>query len=160
MRMLVVMAVLISACTRPSAVPQAVGSEAQEVRVVGVPASVGSAPVNVRTRLAVEGGESLYVTGPLASEVRALAGARVEVRGRRGADQTLEATDYDVLSVSGRPVTMGVVERAANGGLQLRTRDGGTVRLDGAPASFRPGMKVWVQGPGSITVQTYGVVRS
>ena len=160
MRTLVMMCLLAAACTRPSAVPASAGGEGQEVKLIGVPASVGSAPVNTRTRLAVEGGEAVYVTGPLAAEVRALAGARVEVRGRRGANRTLEATDYDVLSVGGRPVVLGVVERAANGALQLRTREGRAVRLNDAPPSFRPGMKVWVQGPGSITVQRYGVVRS
>ena len=159
MRTLVLMALLMGACTRPSAVPPAGGS-AQDERVVGVPASVGSAPMNVRTQLAAEGGESLYVTGPLSNEIRSLAGARVAVWGRRGKDRSLEATNYDVLSVNGRPAVMGVVERASDGSLHLRTADGKAVRLQGAPAAFRPGMKVWVQGPGNITVQTYGVVRS
>jgi hypothetical protein len=158
MRTLVLMAVVLAGCTRPASV-QPAGGGAQEERVIGVPASVGSAPMNVRTVVVAEGGESVYVTGPLAAEIRSLSGARVEVRGRRAADRTLVASDYDVLSVNGRPVFMGVVERAADGTLQLRTRNG-IVRLQGAPAAFRPGMKVWVQGPGSVTVQTYGVVRS
>ena len=158
MRTLVLMALLMGACTRPSAVPA--GGGAQDERVVGVPASVGSAPMNVRTQLTAEGGESLYVTGPLSNEIRSLAGARGAVWGRRAQDRSLEATNYDVLSVNGRPVVMGVVERASDGSLHLRTSDGKSVRLQGAPAAFRPGMKVWVQGPGNITVQTYGVVRS
>ena len=159
MRTLVLMAVLLGACTRPSAVPPAGGGSAQEERVVGVPSSVGSAPMNVRTQLAAEGGGNLYVTGPLSNEIRSLAGARVAVWGRRGPDRALEATNYEILSVNGRPVVMGVVERASDGSLHLRTGDGRTVRLQGAPPAFRPGMKVWVQGPGNITVQTYGVVR-
>ncbi|HEY0154832.1 MAG TPA: hypothetical protein VGB92_22670 [Longimicrobium sp.] len=158
MRTLVLMAVVLAGCTRPASVPPA-GGDAQEERVIGVPASVGSAPMNVRTVIAAEGGGSVSVTGPLAAEIRALSGARVEVRGRRAADRTLVASDYDVLSVNGRPVLMGIVERATDGTLQLRTRTG-VVRLQGAPAAFRPGMKVWVQGPGSVTVQTYGVIRS
>lgn len=157
MRALVFLAAFLAACTRPSAVPPP--SAAQETTVIGVPASVGSAPANVRTRLAAEGGESLYVTGPLAGEIRSLSGARVQVRGRRGANRTLDATDYDVLSVSGRAVTLGVLERAPNGGLQLRTRDGAALPLQDPPASFRPGMKVWVQGPRPGAVQTFGVVR-
>ncbi|HEX8453653.1 MAG TPA: hypothetical protein VF647_16245 [Longimicrobium sp.] len=159
MRTLVLMAAVLAACTRPASVPPADGG-AQEERVIGVPASVGSAPMNVRTVVAAEGGGSVYVTGPLAAEIRSLsAGARVEVRGRRAADRTLVASDYDVLSVNGRPVFVGVVERANDGALQLHTRTG-LVRLQDAPAAFRPGMKVWVQGPGSVTVQTYGVIRS
>ncbi|HEX8674720.1 MAG TPA: hypothetical protein VF710_22670 [Longimicrobium sp.] len=158
MRTLVLMAVVLAACTRPASVPPADGG-AQEERVVGVPASVGSAPMNVRTVVAAEGGGSVYVTGPLAAEIRALSGARVEVRGRRAADRALVASDYDVLSVNGRPVFMGTVQRATDGTLQLRTRNG-IVRLQDAPAAFRPGMKVWVQGPGSVTVQTYGVIQN
>lgn len=157
MRTLVLMAAVLAGCTRPASVPPANG--AQEERVIGIPAAVGSAPMNVRTVVTPEGGESVYVTGPLAGEIRALSGARVEVRGRRAADRTLEASDYDVVSVNGRPVFMGVVERAADGTMQLRTRDGGIIRMQSAPAAFRPGMKVWVQGHGSVTVQTYGVVR-
>lgn len=159
MRALVLMSVLLAACTRPSAVPPADSSGAQEARVIGVPASVGSAPMNVRTRLAAEGGETLYVTGPLANEIRSLSGARVEVRGRRGPERTLEATDYDVLSVGGRPVILGVLEQAPGGGLQLRTRDGRTVRVQDPPESFRAGMKVWVQGSRPGEVQTFGIVR-
>jgi hypothetical protein len=116
--------------------------------------------MNVRVFLRPEKGEGVYVTGPLSGEIRSLSGAQVEVRGRRGPDRTLEASDYDVLSVNGRPVTMGVVERATDGTLHLRTRDGGMVRLQAAPAAFRPGMKVWVQGPGAVTVQSYGIVRN
>ncbi|HEX8362880.1 MAG TPA: hypothetical protein VF613_22340 [Longimicrobium sp.] len=157
MRTLVLLALALAACTRPSSVPPA---GAQEERVVGVPASVGSAPMNVRVLLTPERGEGLYVTGPLAGEIRSLSGARIEVRGRRGANRTLEATGYDVLTVNGRPATMGMVERGPDGGLQLRMRDGKTMRLQSPPSEFRPGMKVWVQGPGSITVQTYGIVRT
>jgi hypothetical protein len=157
MRTLLLMALTLAACTRPSSVPP---PGAQEVRVVGVPAAVGSAPMNVRVFLRPEKGEGVYVTGPLSGEIRSLSGAQVEVRGRRGPDRTLEASDYDVLSVNGRPVTMGVVERATDGALHLRTRDGGMVRLQAAPAAFRPGMKVWVQGPGAVTVQSYGIVRN
>jgi hypothetical protein len=158
MRTLVLMVVVLAACTRPASVPPA-DRGAQEERVIGVPASVGSAPMNVRTVVATEDRGSVYVTGPLAAEIRSLSGARVEVRGRRAADRTLVAIDYDVLSVNGRPVFMGVVERATDGTLHLRTRTG-IVGLQDAPAAFRPGMKVWVQGPGSVTVQTYGVIRS
>ncbi len=157
MRTLVLLALALAACTRPSSVPPA---GAQEERVIGVPASVGSAPMNVRVLLTPERGEGLYVTGPLAGEIRSLSGARIEVRGRRGPARTLEATDYDVLTVNGRPAVLGMVERGTNGGLQLRTREGRAIQLQSPPPDFRPGMKVWVQGPGSITVQSYGIVKS
>ena len=155
MRALVLMSVLLAACTRPSAVPPT----SQETTVIGVPASTGSAPANVRTTLAVEGGESLTITGPLAGEIRNLAGARVQVRGRRGADRTLEARDYGILSVSDRPVTLGVLEQDASGQLILRMSDNRLMRLHDAPPSFRAGMKVWVQGQRPGYVETYGIIR-
>jgi hypothetical protein len=119
---------------------------------------VGSAPVNVRVQVRPDAGPPVYVTGPLAAEVRRLGGARVEVRGRRVAGGELEVADYEVVSVEGRPVEQGTVERAPDGGLQLRRKDGGTVRLQGGTQQLRPGQKVWVQGPETVTVQTYGII--
>jgi hypothetical protein len=144
----------LAACTRPASVPPA-----QAERVVGVPALVGTAPAARRVVVSTERGESLEVTGALAPEIGALSGARVEVHGRRGPRRTLAASDYDVLSVDGRPAILGVVERAPDGALHLRARDGRLLRIRNPPPAFRPGMRVWVQGPGEITVQAYGVVR-
>lgn len=130
----------------------------EDSRVVGQVSVVGSAPMNVRVVVRPDGGgPPVAVTGPLAEEVRRLGGARVEVRGRRSGAE-IEASDYDVVSVDGRPVVQGVVERAPDGTLQLRRRDGATVRLQGGTDPLRPGQKVWIQGPTTISVQTYGVI--
>ena len=59
---------------------------------MAVPASVGSGPVHRRVVLALENGARFHVTGALAREVGSLAGTRVEVRGRRGEQRTVEAT--------------------------------------------------------------------
>jgi hypothetical protein len=83
----------------------------------------------------------------------------VQVRGRRGADRTLEARDYGILSVSDRPVTLGVLEQDASGQLILRMSDNRLMRLHDAPPSFRAGMKVWVQGQRPGYVETYGIIR-
>lgn len=158
--LLLLTAALAAACTRPAAPPQ--GSAPQGAaaadRVTGTVAVVGSAPVDVQVVVQQEGGGSVHVEGPLRDEVRRLSGARVEVWGRRSGAE-LTATDYDVLSVDGRPVEMGVVEAAPGGGLQLRKRSGEVVRLAGATGQFRAGQKVWVQGPATVQVQTFGVVR-
>lgn len=147
-----------AACARPMTQgPAQAGSPAGDV-VEGTVAVVGSAPMNVRVQVTPDGGRPVTVTGPLAAEIRRLGGSRVAVRGRRAA-AAIEATGYDVVAVNGRAVTLGVVEQAPDGGVQLRLDDGSTVRLTGGTASLRPGQKVWVQGPATVTVQSFGVVR-
>ena len=127
----------------------------------GVVKVVGSAPVNVQVVLAPEAGESVYLRGPLVEEIRNAAGARVRVTGRLEGG-ALVASDYRVTAVDGTPVEMGVVERGADGSLQLRTPDGEVVHLIGATEQFRVGQKVWVQGPNTATVrvQSFGVLSS
>ncbi len=125
-------------------------------RAVGTVRVVGSAPLP-QVVVNEPGGRSVRVTGPLAAEVRRLGGAEVEVWGRASGG-AIEAAGYDVRSVEGRPVVAGTVERAPDGGLQLRRRDGGTVRLSGTVAELRPGQKVWVQGASTVQVATWGVI--
>jgi hypothetical protein len=97
------------------------------------------------------------VDGPLRDEIRSLAGAVVEARGRLR-DRVLQTSGYEIRSVNGRPVEMGTVERSPSGGLQLRRGDGTVVVLSGGGANLRVGQKVWVQGPASVAVQSYGVI--
>lgn len=127
-------------------------------RVAGTVRVVGSAPVNVQVVVQEPGGRSVRVDGPMAAEVRELSGAEVEVWGRMSDGPAVEAAGYTILSVNGEPVEMGVVERAPGGGVQLRT-SAGVVRLTGAASSLRVGQKVWVQGPTTVQVQSYGVIR-
>lgn len=126
-------------------------------RLAGRVAVVGSAPVNVRLALQTADGRSVYVTGPLFAELRALAGAEVEVEGRMQGG-AFAASAYRIRSVDGRPVLAGTVEAAPGGGVQLRLPDGSAVRLGAGAEQLRPGQKVWVQGPTQVQVQTYGVI--
>lgn len=149
---LVVLALAAAAACAPAA-----RGGAQPEAWVGTVAVVGSAPMNVRLSFRPDSGPALWLEGPAADELRRLAGARLEVRGRvdRG---VLHAEGYRVLSIDGRPAQVGVVENAPGGGLQLRLDDGQVVLLRGAVDAFRPGQKVWVQGPPSVQVQSYGVI--
>ncbi|HEX8430232.1 MAG TPA: hypothetical protein VF625_03050 [Longimicrobium sp.] len=162
MRSLVVGLVFAAACARPvPAIPaggEGAPAGAGDARVVGIVSVVGSAPMDVHVAVRPDAGQSVYVTGPLAAEVRNLAGARVDVRGKQGRG-SIEAADYDVVSVDGRPVIAGTLERGSDGALMLRRRDGSLLRLQAAPATFAPGMKVWVQGTTPGMVQTFGVMR-
>ncbi len=127
---------------------------------------VGSAPVNVQVVLQPEAGPAMRVVGELAGEVARLGSATVTVRGRVSPSpdpivaREIEATGYQIVAVNGAPVIVGeVVSVDASGNARLRTEDGGEVMVTGAPASFRVGQKVWIQGPRSVTVQSYGTLR-
>lgn len=157
------LAVLVGAACAPTPPPAdtaAMGGTAMmqsgDGEVTGEVAVVGSAPMNVQV-VVQTGRASVRVEGPLRDEIRALSGARVSVQGRMGRDQ-ITATRYRVISVDGRPVLFGTVERAGDG-LALRLDDGSVVALQGATTAFRPGQKVWVQGPTSVRVQVFGIAK-
>lgn len=136
------------------------GDTGGDTRRTGTVAVVGSAPMNVRVLVRGDDGQSTYLSGALLREIQTLAGARVEVQGPlRGG--VLEASGYQVVSVDGRPVVLGMVERSSRGGLQVRRSDGSVVELGNAPPQLKPGQKVWVQGVTTtqLQVQKFGVVR-
>lgn len=145
--------------------PRPAGSGAQPVpgaaadsTVVGTVRITGSMPMNVSVTIQDDAGGVLRVDGPLTPEVRALAGARVALRGRV-ADRGIEVRSYDLRAVDGAPAYVGIVEAAPGGGLRLRLEDGRTLMLGATPNRFRVGQKVWVQGPAAVRVQTFGVIR-
>jgi hypothetical protein len=148
---------LLAGCVSPPAADLAPG----EVRERGSVRVVGSLPVGTSVVLS-RGGRAgdLALSGPLVPELAALAGAEVEVRGRRQ-DADLHATAYRLLRVDGGEAFLGVVERGPGGELRLRLEDGSRIVLADPPAHLRPGQKVWVQGPvaRALHVQSHGVVR-
>lgn len=133
------------------------------VHVRGTVAVVGSTPVDVAVVIRGEDGETSRIDGPLAEEIGRLARAVVEVTGTQQRDPrygyVVYASHYDVRSVDGRPVITGVVELAPDGQLQLRTDDGTVVRLAVGTDQIRPGQKIWIQGPATVQVQSFGVIR-
>lgn len=159
---------LLVACTPPPAeAPDSMPGSSQSAgeRVVGVVRVVGSAPVNVRVVVQPEGGRAVGVEGPLRAELERLGGAEVAVTGVRRPspdpmqDGSIEAAGYEILSVGGEPVVMGVVEAVTPAGARLRTAEGELVYLLGAPPELAAGQKVWVQGPRGVVVQTHGIIR-
>jgi hypothetical protein len=133
--------------------------------VVGVVRIVGSAPVNIQVVLDPEQGSPIRIAGPLRAELEQLGGVDVALRGRVVdspgplADRQIEVAGYRIVGVDGRPVVMGEIVSISNGTARLRTPDGDEVYLSGVPAAFREGQKVWVQGPRSVAVQAYGLIR-
>lgn len=129
-----------------------------DTTVVGTVRVVGSLPVNVRVVVQPAGGGSATVAGPLTEEIRRLAGAEVAVAGRWEGGE-LHAERYEVRAVDGQPVVTGTVERVQSDYLLLRTERGEAVYVYGAGAEFRVGQKLWVQGPHSVRLQSYGVIK-
>lgn len=160
---LVLAAVVGAACspTPPPADTATAGgttmAQAGSVELTGRVAVVGSAPMNTQVVVQTERG-SFAVEGPLRDEIRALSGARVTVAGLMARDR-ITPTRYHVVSVDGRPVLFGTVQRAADGTLALRLEDGSVVSLQGATTALRPGQKAWVQGPTAVRVQVFGIVK-
>jgi hypothetical protein len=147
---------------QPDAIP---GGAAGEDAVRGVLRVAGSQPVNVQVMLDNLDGSGLIVDGPMRDELRQLSGAEVVVYGRiEGEGQgpggrRIAAADYEIVAINGEPVVMGTVQNAMNDWTVLRTRSGELVYLSSAPDGLQAGQKVWVQGPRSVVVQSYGVVR-
>ncbi|MEX0912315.1 MAG: hypothetical protein WD737_02375 [Gemmatimonadota bacterium] len=133
--------------------------------VSGVVRVVGSAPVNVQVVLQPQGGSAIRLTGPLSAELEQLSGATVRVQGEVTAapdplvDRQIEATGYEILEIDGAVVVMGEVVAISGGVARLRTARGLEVRLTGVPDELEVGQKIWVQGPQSLTVQSYGIIH-
>jgi hypothetical protein len=163
---LLVFSLLMVACAPQNGEPNSAPTPhaaADTAAVSGTVSVVGSAPVNVAVLVRGPDGTSSRIEGPLAEEIQRLDGAEVEVTGTRQADpmygSSLRATSYTVRSVDGAAVVVGTVEQGEGGALQLRTEDGRVVRLTGGASHLRPGQKVWVQGPATLQVQSFGVIR-
>ena len=133
--------------------------------VSGVVRIVGSAPVNVQVVLQAASGRAFRLTGPLRPELEKLSGIEVTVTGRVSpspdpmVDRELEATSYEIGMVNGRGVIVGEIVRVARPEATLRTEDGREIYLQSIPTEFTEGQKVWIQGPESVVVQSYGVLR-
>lgn len=133
--------------------------------VSGVIRVVGSAPVNVQVMLDTGEGRQVRLVGDLRSELERLAGINVTVSGRATptpdpmADRQIDVASYEVGMVEGRSVVVGEIVQISAGEAQLRTADGGILYLRGIPNEFRVGQKVWVQGPATVVVQSFGVLR-
>jgi hypothetical protein len=127
-----------------------------DTSLTGIVRVVGSLPVSTQVVIEADGRHTA-VEGALADEIGRLSGAEVEVRGRL-AGRAIEAADYEIRSVDGRPVTVGTVERIEEGMIHLRTKGGELVYVAGSTSPFRVGQKVWVQGPQYLRIQSFGII--
>ncbi|MEX2583678.1 MAG: hypothetical protein WD766_10410 [Gemmatimonadota bacterium] len=165
---IVLMAVLIGCAPRgepTDSIPLPEAAAERGEALIGFVRIVGSAPVNVQVVLQPEEGRSVRLVGPLVSELERLSGVLVAVRGeiRESADpivdREIEATGYEILGVDGQPVVTGEITSISGGTAVLRTEAGHEIVLPAPPGELRVGQKVWVQGPQSLSVQSYGIIR-
>jgi hypothetical protein len=110
------------------------------------------------TSLRQADGPSLVVTGPLASELRRLAGAVVEVRGDVAgvARRTIHVESYEIVEIDGARPTVGTV---LPGGRLAAGAD--TLDLLDPPAGLPVGGRVWVTGErraGRFRVASWGII--
>lgn len=156
---------VVAACTPATEAPDSVPMPSNADALTGTVRMVGSAPVNIQLVLQPEDGPGVRLAGPLRPELERLTGSVVRVTGpvRPSSDpivtREVEVTDYDVISIDGRPVIVGEVVSISGGWVRLRTDEGREIYLSGAPETFREGQKVWVQGPDAAIVQSYGTIR-
>lgn len=133
--------------------------------VSGVVRVVGSAPANTQVVLETSEGGQTRLVGALRDEMAQLAGIEVSVSGHAAAspdplvDTEIEVVSYEIGMVNGRGVTLGEIVQVENRDAQLRTPEGDIIFLTGIPNEFRVGQKVWVQGPSTLVVQSFGVLR-
>lgn len=141
-------------------------------RVVGVPGPdsvegrvrrVGNLPF-ARTILE-DGGSSVALVGPYATEVGRVAGALVRATGEGtpgGLGPELRVGSYEILSVSGERPHVGLLAREeGDGGYRLEDPEGGRLTLRAAPEVFAAllGARLWVITDPDGVVVRYGVLR-
>jgi hypothetical protein len=160
------LAMLLVACSPRVEPADSIAAAPGDLQTVsGVIRVVGSAPVNVQVMLDPGEGRQIRLVGALRDELERLAGMDVTVSGRVTAsadpmaDRQIEVASYDIGLVDGRSVVVGEIIQISAGEAQLRTPAGDVLYLRGIPNEFRVGQKVWVQGPATLVVQSFGVLR-
>ena len=148
---------------RVSAMPPGDSAAVVPGRVIVTGRVVVSGPLRPVTRLYLEEGRSIGITGELLGEIQRLTGAKLSVVGDSAPDQGLYARHYAVLEVNGEKPYVGVVIR--NGGSIALSREAGVLELDSlgsAQLGEFVGAKVWVTGRqygARLRVVSYGVIR-
>ena len=118
----------------------------------------GTANMNLTT-LDAGGGQMTVLRGNLEEELRALAGATVQVDGRATTENNRRIVDvqtYEVIDINGEKPVVGTLVQAQKLATATDTLDVvGEVKA-------APGSKVWITGDRSgtqIKVRSYGVIR-
>jgi hypothetical protein len=141
------------ACCGPAPAP---GDAQPGIRGEVVAGGTAQDPV---TSLSVAGAQPLIVTGPLESDLRALAGATVVVHGEESGEtrRTIRVESYGIVEINGERPVLGWVAH----GDRLVVEDD-TLAILGAQPGMEPGSLIWITGDrsaGQIRVGSWGVIR-
>lgn len=147
----------------PQTMPVAGWGEPGPESVSGTVRQVGNLPF-ARTLVDDEGGEGVFVTGDLESEITRLAGMMVRVTGSfTEGDQPgpyILATSYEILGDEMDPVAVGTLSRDDEG-FYLLLFDGAAYRLTQVPPELEEaaGARLWVVAAEGGHVRGYGILK-
>ena len=129
----------------------------------GTVRQVGNLPF-ARTLVDDDGGEGVFVTGDLESEITRLAGMMVRVTGSfTEGDQPgryILATSYEILDGEEDPVAVGILSRDGEG-FYLLLFDGTEYRLSQVPPELEEstGARLWAAAAEGGHVRGYGILK-
>jgi hypothetical protein len=147
----------------PQTMPVAGWGELGPDSVSGTVRQVGNLPFP-RTLVGDGGGEQIFVTGDLESEITRLAGMLVRVTGSfTKGDQPgpyILATSYEILGDEENPAAVGILSQDEEG-FYLRLFDGAAYRLSQVPPELEgaTGAKLWVMAAVGGHVRGYGILK-
>lgn len=153
-----------AAGTAPAAPHDSAGNRTGQTTVRGKVVVTGTTGTSTVV-LVPPDGKQVFLAGDPAGELRALAGAEVQVQGVPTSGfpgPALLVAGYEVLSINGEQPHVGVILVRADTIWLAGSTD--TLRVIAAPPSWtgRAGAHVWITGPvrdGTLQVQSYGVIR-
>lgn len=147
----------------PQAMPVAGWGDPGPESVSGTVRQVGNLPF-ARTLVDDDGGEGVFVTGDLESEITRLAGMMVRVTGSfTEGDQPgryILATSYEILDGEEDPVAVGILSRDGEG-FYLLLFDGTEYRLSQVPPELEEstGARLWAAAAEGGHVRGYGILK-
>ncbi len=149
----------------PQTMPVAGWGESGPESVSGTVRQVGNLPF-ARTLVDEdgEGGDNVFVTGDLETEITRLAGMTVIVTGSfTDGDQPgrhILATSYEIVASEEDPVAVGILSRDDEG-FYLRLSGGAEYRLSQVPPELAEaaGARLWVAAAEGGHVRGYGILR-
>jgi len=129
--------------------------------VTGIIVVDGAGAVDAAIHLIQQDGSLILLVGTEARTLASVAGGEVLVHGTLDANPGLVVSDFQVLSMGGRPALDGVIEMT-DYGLALRLKDGSYVDLAQCPAELSTivGDRIWLTGSADSPPVTYGVIEA
>jgi hypothetical protein len=129
--------------------------------VTGIIVVDGAGAGDAYVHLMQQDGSLILLVGTEARTLASVAGGEVIVHGTWDANPGLVVSDFQVLSMGGRPALDGVIEMTDRG-LALLLRDGSYVDLAECPAELSTivGDRIWLTGSAANPPVQFGVIEA